>query len=114
MVVSVSALIITYLNRIENNKQTKKSNEKADRAIKLSEGNVEMGLRNSISNARTNVNSAIRDLENFKLQNPDADLKIMTKLFWSSVEDLLNQYERACMLYLDDKLDKVRFRIEYS
>ena len=68
LVVSVSALIITYLNRIENNKQTKKSNEKADRAIKLSEGNVEMGLRNSISNARTNVNSAIRDLENFKLK----------------------------------------------
>ena len=33
LVVSVSALIITYLNRIENNKQTKKSNEKADRAI---------------------------------------------------------------------------------
>lgn len=114
LVASVSALIITYLNRIDNKKQTKKSNEKADRAIKLSEGNVEMGLRNSISNARTNVNSAIRDLENFKLNNPDADLGIMTKLFWSSVEDLLNQYERACMLYLDDKLDKIRFRIEYS
>ena len=92
LLVSVSALIITYRNRVDNKRQTKKSNEKAERAIKLSEGTVEMGLRNSISNARTNVNSAIRDLE----------------------KDLLNQYERACMLYLDNKLDKDRFKIEYS
>ncbi|GBF22426.1 hypothetical protein C21_04621 [Arenibacter sp. NBRC 103722] len=114
LLVSVSALIITYRNRVDNKRQTKKSNEKAERAIKLSEGTVEMGLRNSISNARTNVNSAIRDLENFRLQNPKAELKVMTKLFWSAVEDLLNQYERACMLYLDNKLDKDRFKIEYS
>lgn len=114
LVVSVFALIITHLNRVDNKRQIKKSNDKADRAIKLSEGSVEMGLRDSISNARTCVNSAIRDLENFKQHNPDADLKIMAKLFWSSVEDLLNHYERACMLYLDDKLDKVRFKTEYS
>lgn len=114
IIVSILALMITILSYYSNIKQVEKTNIKAERAIKLSEGNIEIGIRNSISNARVNVNSTIRDLENFKIQNPNADLKTMTKLFWSAVEDLLNQYERACMLYLDNKLDQVRFKTEYS
>lgn len=38
----------------------------------------------------------------------------MTKLFYSALEDLLNHYERACMLYIDGKIDKERFKKEYS
>ena len=81
IIISILALMITILSYYSNNKQVKKTNIKAERAIKLSEGNIEMGIRNSISNARVNVNSTIRDLENFKIQNPNADLKTMTKLF---------------------------------
>lgn len=114
IVISLAALIFTLIDRKRQSARLKNSDEKAERAIRLSEGNIELSIRNSISEGRHRMNMAIKDLQNFKLLHPNNDISIMSKLFYSALEDFLNHYERACMLYLDDKIDKNRFKLEYS
>lgn len=111
--ISLGTLIYTIFDGKSKEKKLVESERKAERALKLSEGSMELGLRNSISSARDRVNTSIRDLHHFKNKYQDRDDKIMTKLFYSALEDLLNHYERACMLYIDNKIDKDRFKIEY-
>jgi hypothetical protein len=113
VLISLLALIITLIDSKNRKKEIREADKKAERAIKLSEGNIELTIRNSISEGRHRMNSAIKDLTNFKNLYPDKDQKVFIKLFYSALEDLLNHYERGCMLYLDDKIDKDRFRIEY-
>lgn len=113
VLIALVALIVTLIDRKNRKKEIREADRKAERAIKLSEGNIELAIRNSISEGRHRMNTAIKDLTNFKNLYPDKDPKTFVKLFYSALEDLLNHYERACMLFLDDKIDKDRFRIEY-
>ncbi|MEP0388301.1 hypothetical protein [Dokdonia sp.] len=110
IIISIIALGVTIYDR----KKAQKAIKLSERAIKLSEGNIELSIRSSISEGRKRMNEAMKDVLYFKLDYPKEDTKIIEKLFYSALEDLINQYERACMLYLDDKIDKERFKIEYS
>lgn len=114
VLISVIALGFTIYDRKKQEKNIQETDRKAEKALKLSQGNLELSLRNSISEGRHRLNLAIKDLQTFKLVHPDADITIMKKLFYSSLEDLINHYDRGCMLYLDDKIDKNRFETEYA
>lgn len=112
--ISGLAIVISILDRIANSRNNKRTDKKAEKALKLAQGTIEIELRNSISNARRRVDEFGLDLQNFKLDRPDAELIAHEKIFWSILEDYLNQYDRACMLYLDKKIDKKAFRREYQ
>ena len=114
IVIAGFSLILTIYHRYRQGIRLKQSELKAERAIKLSEGNIELSIRNSLSESRHRLNLAMKDLNEFKISHPGQDLNIMKKLFYSTLEDFINTYERACMLYLDDKIDRERFRREYS
>ncbi|MCH4824555.1 hypothetical protein ML462_15385 [Gramella lutea] len=112
--ISTLAIIISVWDRISNNLANQKSDKKAEKALKLAQGVTEIEIRNSISQARHRVDSFAVELKKFKIDNPTADLSSHQTLFYSILEDFINQYDRACMLYLDNKIDKKRFKKEYK
>lgn len=112
--ISLVTLIFTLIDRKQQQKRLKESDKKAEKALKLSEGDIELTIRNLLSEARHRLNLSIKDLHTFKIENPDKEIGIMEKLFYSALEDFINSYERACMLYIDGKIDKERFKREYS
>lgn len=114
LIISGIALWFTWVENKERKKEIKRSDKKAERALKLAEGSSELALRSALSEARAKVAIASKDLKDFKRQNVGEDTSFHLKLFYSSVEDLLNHYEGACAMYLDDKIDKKRFRKDYE
>lgn len=112
--ISILAIIISVWDRITNRNNNKKTNEKAEQAIKISQGATEIEIRNSISNARSRVDDFGLQLRNFRLERPKEDLKAHEKIFYSILEDYFNHYDRACRLYLEDKVDRKSFKKEYK
>jgi hypothetical protein len=112
--ISLVAIFISIWDRFSNSKTNKKTNKKAEKALKLSQGVIEIELRNSITNARRRVDEFGLELRKFKLERPKADLSAHEKIFYSILEDYINQYDRACMLYLDKKIDRKAFKREYQ
>lgn len=75
---------------------------------KLVQAQVEMQIRERITNARTRY-------EDFIISHVSKIMSKIKELAYESIkEDLLNAYEEACQKYLDAKVDKKRFKKSYS
>ncbi|MCX2680751.1 hypothetical protein OOZ15_12430 [Galbibacter sp. EGI 63066] len=112
--IALLAIIVSVWDRILNNIANKKSNKKAEEAIRLSQGISEMELRNSISSARSKINEFSFELKKFKSDKPKEDYSSLEKIFRSILEDYFNHYDRGCRLYLDKKIDRKSFKKEYK
>ena len=112
--ISLLAILISICDRVANIKNNKKTDEKAEQAIKLSQGVTEIELRNSISSARSRLDNFGILLQNFKIEKPKEDLSSHEKIFYSILEDYFNHYDKACRLYLEDKIDRQSFKKEYK
>ncbi len=93
----------------------------ADRANDIAIGQAETGLRDSIDVARQRIEDAsLRIADHLGGRKPDrisADekrhLEVMEKSRASAIEGFLNRYEDACSKYIDNKIDRERFRKIY-
>jgi hypothetical protein len=107
-IIAVSAMIATIIVSLKA------------RAVSL--GQAETSLRASISVTRQAVRSI--GLEIAKLMDGKAPNKLTAEdnrrlqpvkvCFEEAIEDHLNAYENACGQYLDNKVDKARFRKAYN
>lgn len=113
IIVSVIALFISIWDRFRNNRDTRKSNKKAEKALRLSQGSTELAIRSMISEARYKLNNFQFEYRSLKVQKPDLDKTKFEPILYSYIEDLLNQYDTACMLYFDNKIDRKRFKSQY-
>lgn len=111
--ISLFALVFTCRDSIENAKQNRRTNKKAEKALRLSQGSTELNIRSSISEGRSRFNSFVFEVKKLELEHPQADLTGFNNLMKGYLEDLLNQYDTACVLYLDKKLDKKWFKKHY-
>lgn len=75
---------------------------------RLAQAQVEMQIRERISNARTRY----EDLTIKHGQNVDDEL--IAAVFNSAKEEFSNAYDEACQKYLDKKVDKIRFKKSYT
>lgn len=114
LVLSSLAIIISVWERIANRNANRKTDSKAEKAIRLAQGVTEIEIRNSISNARSRLDDFRIQLVNFKLDRPDENLSPHEKVFYSILEDYFNHYDRACRLYLENKIDRKSFKREYQ
>lgn len=114
IIVSSLALIVSVWDRYGNIRDTRKSNKKAEKALRLSQGTTELAIRSMISEARFKLNNFSFEYKSLKIQNPNMDKTGFDKLLFSYIEDLLNQYDTACMLYFDNKIDRLRFKTQYK
>lgn len=89
----------------ENKKLTNEYNQ-------LVKGQTEINIQNMIAASKKNV----LDYCNYRSENPTKDAKIKKDRqdhLWGLQEENLNAYETACSLYLDEKIDKERFKKQY-
>lgn len=120
--ISVCLSIISIIIAIVSIFKSHRSNKIASKASEIAIGNLEKSLRDSISNERMNMESKGENISEILANkkpselNNSAQARLITakKSFASAVEGWLNTYEEACSKYLDDKIDKKRFRKTYK
>lgn len=110
--------ILTYKNstklrdfQIQSSMEIKELQEKS---LKLDMAQTELYIQELLVNARKIFLDMT--LENLKLEiNPNKNIQTELKnsLIKHTLQEILNSYEVACMKYLDDKIDKERFRKTY-
>ncbi|WP_321834367.1 hypothetical protein [Clostridium butyricum] len=74
---------------------------------KLVQGQVEVQIRERITNARIRYEDLTIRYKN------DLNNNLITDVFESAKEEFLNSYDEACQKYLDKKVDKQRFKKSY-
>lgn len=74
---------------------------------KLVQAQVEMQIRERITNARTRYEDLIIS------HMDELDSGLMKTVYESTKEEFLNAYDEACQKYLDKKVDKTRFKKSY-
>ena len=82
------------------------SNVSNNRQKKISHGQVEIQINQMISNTK-------KELMDISLLIADGSKDILTQAFKSARELNMNAYDEACAKYLDNKVDKERFKRNY-
>lgn len=123
VIVSIVALVVTLVNVVFYVKLTTKYNalvqEQNKISIeqnKISQGQAETQMRELIMRARQEVSVCSEKLVNCVLRDNKNSSQLQTvyqKMFDAAQEDLRNAYEEACSRYLDEKVDKERFKRMY-
>lgn len=123
VIVSVFAFVSTSVNVVFYIKLTTKYNALVQEQNnisfeqnKISQGQAETQMRELIMGARQEVSICSEKLVNCTLNNNEnaSQLQIVyQKMFDAAQEDLRNAYEEACSRYLDEKVDKERFKRMY-
>ncbi|WP_434799330.1 hypothetical protein [Terrisporobacter vanillatitrophus] len=75
----------------------------ANTANEMQKGQVEMQIRELISSARSR----------YQDKAVQADDELFQALIESAHEDVLNAYDETCAKYIDEKVDKKRFKKLY-
>lgn len=91
---------------------------KSEEANKSAEASVEISLRSAITSANEKMMDCHESMEDLLAKKSlTADEKrlmdLKQKRFNVALENYLNAYEEACSMYLDNKVDKVRFHKNY-
>ena len=99
VVVSIVAIVLSF-------KAQKDANNISAIATELMLGQIEMQIREMISNARGQYEEIALKIES------DED-NLIKHIAQSKLENLMNVYDEACAKYIDGKVDKERFRKLY-
>lgn len=117
-ILSIAAMCISYKARSKANEIAARNTALVAENTRLSNGNMEIQVREMISQARRFLASAIQNTIMSKIDPNIANDKelqgIVENLLRDAQQDYLNAYEEACMKYIDNKVDKVRFRKTYA
>lgn len=100
IVIDILALIVSIIALIISCKANKKSSD-------MQAGSVEMEIRSMIINAKNRFSDLSIQLNN------QQDNEILKKAITAALEEVCNVYDEACMKYLDNKVDKKRFKKTY-
>ncbi|WP_369434531.1 hypothetical protein [Psychromonas sp. MME1] len=115
LIVSIGAVIFAKLS-------SSKANSIAQDNLNLQFGMVELEMRQAIENAKSKVNEiniimapliAKQDAGNIDDEG-EFTLKSYSKSFNAAVQTLMNTYDDACSKYIDNKVDKNRFKKNYK
>jgi TRAP-type C4-dicarboxylate transport system substrate-binding protein len=102
------------------------ANKKAERLSlensRLANGNIELEIRNMIMASNTQLTNAINSLTPLAAKKKTGSLSaeeqeiltILQQQYQAAQENYINAYEEACAKYLDNKMDKVRFKKTYN
>jgi len=124
-IVSTSISLLILFTTIYFSSKAKKSSNEARISEKKANyiviGQSETMLREAIARARERVEENCLQIADFlngrnKEDIPDSQksyYKILEKKWESAIENLINSYEDACGKYIDNKIDKERFKKIY-
>lgn len=114
-ILSCLTLIVSILAICISISANSKSKENAYENTRIANGTIELQIRNMISDSRRHLTSCIHELVALKKNNENQELtENVQAIYESAKQDYLNSYEEACSKYLDNKVDKTRFKKTYS
>lgn len=114
-ILSCLTLIVSIIAICISISANSKSKENADENTRIANGTIELQIRNMISDSRRHLTSCIHELVALKKNNENQELtENVQAIYESAKQDYLNSYEEACSKYLDNKVDKTRFKKTYS
>ncbi len=86
---------------------------RANSAHKIAQGQIELNIHQLLNQTKKDVMDITIVIAE-KCSNDDQDMKgVLTQALNTANERNLNAYEEACAKYLDNKVDKERFRKNY-
>ena len=110
ILIALAALIVSVVSLV-------KTSENASQNTRLSNGNLEIQVREMISSARRYLSSCLHDKAvmelNLELKKNEELQKKIEQLIDAAFQDYVNAYEEACMKYIDNKIDCERFKKTY-
>lgn len=110
ILIALAALIVSVVSLV-------KTSENASQNTRLSNGNLEIQVREMISSARRYLSSCLHDKAvmelNLELKKNEELQKKIEQLIDAAFQDYVNAYEEACMKYIDNKIDRERFKKTY-
>ena len=110
-ILSCLTLIVSIIAICISVSANSKSKENADENTRIANGKIELQIRNMISDSRRHLTSCIHELVALKKNNENQELtENVQAIYESAKQDYLNSYEEACSKYLDNKVDKTRFK----
>ena len=116
-ILSIVATVIAYRAGKKSNELATQNTALATENTRLSNGALEIQIRDMISQARRFLASAIQNSLlakiNPEIANNAGMQELVGSLLENAQEDFLYAYEEACMKYIDGKVDKVRFKKTY-
>jgi uncharacterized protein YpuA (DUF1002 family) len=103
-VISVSAFLLSVLSAVFTVIQ-----------IRYTQANIEIAIRNRISEARKRVDDyALKIISEYKnSENYENDRELYKHIEISFLEEELNAYEEACQKYIDNKVHRATFKKSY-
>ena len=122
VIISGFSLIVALFSFGFSMKSQAKASLLANENTRLSNGMIELEVRSAIreETARVNdisimLNPLISKSKAGTLTNEQSiELEGLSKNWKAAIQGMLNAYEEACTKYLDDKIDKVRFKKTYQ
>lgn len=113
IIISSFALIITLVGVATTFRRLKVAEKIAIQSEKVAQGQLKIGIRDRITQARSQVEETKLLIDEFKAANPRKSLDKKKKLLNSRLESFFNAYETACNLCINGNIDKEYFKIEY-
>lgn len=120
--IAILSLVISFAAAIFAKSSSKKANQIAQQNLNLQLGMVELEISQSIENAKSSINEisiimaplvSKENLKTITLEESET-LTLYRKNFNAATQTLVNYYDSACSKYLDEKVDKVRFKKTYK
>ena len=108
-VIAGIALLISIFSAIYTYMETKKNRQ-------IGYANIESTIANDIRATENRVADLSVEINEYKETENISDkvLESKTLRYSQAIESMLNAYEESCTKYLDNKIDKIRFKKSYS
>ena len=119
--IAIAALVVSILSAIFAWVASSKANKLTRENTNIQYGLIELELRQALEGAKSKINDVGIIMAPLKAKSnkgtiSDEDketLSIYDKSLDAAIQTMLNTYDDACSKYLDDKVDRVRFRKNY-
>ena len=117
VIIAAVGLVVSILAYVKSNKSQKEASRLSNSAFRLTQGNVEIEVRNMIRESKKFLLETIKELvllNNNDYKDSDSIKTNVDLIYKTAIEEMINAYEEACMKYIDDKIDKKRFQKTYQ
>ncbi|WP_028865286.1 hypothetical protein [Psychromonas aquimarina] len=118
VIISGCSLCVAMIALDHAKQSNKKANDIASENVNLQHGQLENEIRQSIENSKMNITNIVITMAPLKAKESignisDEDKKtldIYTSSSDSAIQTMLNIYDDACAKYIDNRVDKGRFK----
>ncbi|MEG0966936.1 MAG: hypothetical protein RSG92_16360 [Pseudomonas sp.] len=122
LIISIGAVIFAKSSSNKANNIAQENLQLQQVNLQLQQGMVELEISQSIEGAKSKINEIAIVMipfitkENRKtLTDEDTEtLELYRKTFNAATQSLMNYYDSACSKYIDNKVDKIRFKKTYK